>query len=73
MPALDFFCSPFQVFQRAPNLVWLKSEDGGVSMKTFIKKVMSYVVLLGLQEAIKPINLLVNYLMMKYKITAMKC
>lgn len=47
-------------------------EDGGVSTKTFIK-VMSYVVLLGLQEAIKPINLLVNYLMMKYKITAMKC
>lgn len=35
-------------------------------------KVMSYVVLLGLEEAIKPINLLVNYLMMKYKITAMK-
>lgn len=35
-------------------------------------KVMSYVLFPGLEEAIKPINLLVNYVMMKYKITAMK-
>lgn len=50
--------------------MWLKQENGD-EHKHFLE-VMSYVVLLGLEEAIKAINLLVNYLMMKYKITAVK-